>query len=691
MRYERLVFGLVRFGLCLLTGWLAPSAAPSAQAAAGGLTPGDVAGLRTVVEIAPSPGGAEVAYVLSVPREPFEEEDGQGWKELHVLDGEGISRRYVGGAVRVSDVAWHRESKGWAISFLAKRQGDEHTFLYSIPMAGGEARRVAAFEEDIEVYAWSPAGGQLAFLAKEPEEKSHTELSEKGFSQKIYEEDWRPKKVYILKVGEGQEKPRAVEIDGSVRDLMWGPAGERLVLKVSPTSLIDDSYLRTHLWVVDAVSSEVLAKIANPGKLGQVAWSPDGQRLALVSGVDQHDPKEGRLMVVDAAGGGLKDLIPNLQAHVERIAFRDDQHVIFLVGEGTGKRLGVVDVRGKKARTLLGGRGPVWTEMALLEDGGMVLIGSTPEHPGEVFRLPALSRRPRRLTHSNSAWLPNVRLAPQEVVKYRARDGLELEGVLIRPLDAKPGERVPLILVVHGGPESHFSNGWLTSSSRPGQTAAALGFAVFYPNYRASTGRGVEFSQLDHGDPAGKEFDDLVDGVDHLIASGLVDGKKVGITGSSYGGYATAWGATYYSERFAAGVMSVGISDKTSSVGTSDIPTELYNVHLRKWPWDDWQLFLERSPIYHVQKARTPLLILHGEEDTRVYPGQSLELYRFLKILGQVPVRLVFYPGEGHGNRRAASRLDYHLRQLRWFEHYLMGPGGEPPAKDLDYKAALGR
>jgi dipeptidyl aminopeptidase/acylaminoacyl peptidase len=270
------------------------------------------------------------------------------------------------------------------------------------------------------------------------------------------------------------------------------------------------------------------------------------------------------------------------------------------------------------------------------------------------------------------------------VVTYAARDGLAIEGILVRPLAPEPGRRAPLQLTVHGGPESHYSDGWLTSYSLPGQVAAARGFAVFYPNYRGSTGRGVAFSTSSQGDPAGREFDDLVDGVDHLVASGLVDAARVGVTGGSYGGYATAWLATRYSERFAAGVMFVGVSNLIGKLGTSEIPRELYLVHARRWPWEDYGLMLERSPIAYLAGARTPLLILHGEDDPRVHPSQSLELYRYLELRDQAPVRLVLYPGEGHGNRKSAARLDYHLRMLRWFEHYLMGPGGEPPPAELD-------
>jgi dipeptidyl aminopeptidase/acylaminoacyl peptidase len=280
-----------------------------------------------------------------------------------------------------------------------------------------------------------------------------------------------------------------------------------------------------------------------------------------------------------------------------------------------------------------------------------------------------------------------MRMAKQELVRFKARDGLELEGILIRPLDEQSGRRYPLILAVHGGPESRDTNGWRTSYSNPGQVAAAQGFAVFYPNYRGSTGRGVAFSRLSQGDPAGKEFDDLVDAVDHLIAIGLVDRDRVGITGGSYGGYASAWGATYYTERFRAAVMFVGISDKIAKVGTTDIANEEFLVHALKRPWEDWDFFRDRSPITHAGQSRTATLILHGAADPRVHPTQSMSLYRYLTLHGKTPVRLVLYPGEGHGNRRAASRLDYNLRLMQWMNHYLKGPGGDPPPYEIDYTA----
>ncbi len=407
----------------------------------------------------------------------------------------------------------------------------------------------------------------------------------------------------------------------------------------------------------------------------------------MISAADKNDPAPGRLIVASADSPALRDVLPDYQGHVADLAWSSNETIAFLGDEGTATVIGTVNADGSSLATTSTGE-IVGTALSISADGRTAaLVASSPKHGPEAY-LTEIGERPRsvRLTDSNP-WLSKLELAPQEVLTYKARDGLELQGILVRPLGVAPGVRVPLVLDVHGGPESHVRNGWVTGYSLPGQVLAARGIAVFLPNYRGSTGRGVAFSKLSQGDPAGKEFDDLVDAVDHLVASGLTDRSKVGVTGGSYGGFATAWCSTRYSDRFAAGVMFVGISDKISKTGTTDIPEEEYLVHARRRPWDDWQALLEHSPIYHIDKAKTPLLIMHGKEDPRVFPGQSLELYRFLKIRGQAPVRLVLYPGEGHGNLRAASRLDYNLRMIGWLTHYLQGAGGSMPPADLDYGA----
>ncbi len=641
-----------------------------------------VAMIRTVVEAQISPNGEQIAYVLSVPRIPFVDDDGGPWAELHVVDLEGKSRPFVTGKVNVRDVSWRPDSS--EILFLARRGGDEATALYAISVDGGEARKLYEHTAAIGAYDLDASGEKLAYVAGDETDKEQEGLRKAGFTQKVFEEDWKPDKVWVANLTDDEPQAKPLDLEGSAHAVQWNPDGTRLAVSLAPTPFVDDSYMNLKLVYVDPENGEIHGGYTPPGKMSTFRWSPDGARMAVIGTADRSDPLAGRLIVASVETGEARDLMPALEAHVAEIEWTTIDTVAYIADEGVWSRFGSVRLDGSGTTTVAASAGKVLGGLSLARDGTAVVLEESAEHPAEVAVIAEGKKEAKVLTNSNP-WLADMRFAKQERIEYLARDGLRIEGVLIHPLDEQPGQRYPLILYVHGGPEAREADGWTTSYARPGQVAAARGFAVFQPNYRSSTGRGVEFSKLDHGDIAGKEFDDLVDAIDHLAATGLADPQKVGITGGSYGGYATAWAATALSERFAAAVMLVGISDQISKIGSTDIPEELFEVHHRKRVWEDWQFFLERSPIYHAAKAKTPLLILHGEEDTRVPTDQSRELYRLIKMQTDTPVRLVLYPGEGHGNRRAASRYDYNLRMIRWMEHYLKGPGGDPPTYQLKY------
>jgi len=660
---------------------LVPAATLCAQAS-DVLTAHKVAELRNVGAAQISPDGARVAYTLAVPRNPGVDEDGASWTELHLYErASGVSKPFVTGKVNVSGLAWTPD--GRAIAFLSKRNDDKHTALYTIPIDGGEARRAAGLGEAISSFDLHGDGARVALVGLEPLPEAKKKAQEKGFRQELYEEDLRQARVWVGALNDEANKPAKLALDGHVYKALWSPVDDRLAVSIAPTPTVDDSYMRTRIQIVD-LAGKVLAKIDNPGKLGEFAWSPDGKHIALISAGDIHDPTAGRLMLAPASGGAPAELRPNLEGDVMAFDWQSADSLLAVYAYGVWTAFEKLGLDGS-AKTLVAPGGPVLAGFSLSSDGlSAAFSASTPTHASELFTMSHGDAGPARRTDSNP-WLASTRLAPQELVKFKARDGLALEGLLVRPLDEQKGQRYPLVMYVHGGPESHHSNNWLTNYGDPAQTMAARGFAVMHTNYRGSTGRGMAFAKLSQGDAAGKEFDDLIDAIDHLVASGLVANDKVAVTGGSYGGYATAWLSTRYSERIAAGVMFVGISDKISKVGTTDIPDEEYYVHARKRIWEDWQFALERSPIFHAGNCKTPLLILHGKDDPRVNPGQSHELYRHLKLRDQAPVRLVLYPGEGHGNRKAAARLDYNLRMQQWIEHYLIGPKGPPPPLELDY------
>jgi dipeptidyl aminopeptidase/acylaminoacyl peptidase len=393
------------------------------------------------------------------------------------------------------------------------------------------------------------------------------------------------------------------------------------------------------------------------------------------------------LYVASSSGGERRELVPEYLGHVSNFVWGDEGNVRWLGNRGVytdwattslyqTQPPGPAPQSGPIVRTVHGNPG----------QDAVAAIADTPQHPAELYLLRE-GAEPARLTHSNP-FLGEREFAKQETITYQARDGLELEAILIHPLTRERGGN-PLVVMAHGGPEANFSNGWMTSYSQPGQVFSANGYAVVYPNYRGSTGRGIEFSKLDQHDYAEEEFNDLVDAKRHLVEEGLVDPDRVGITGGSYGGYASMWSASALTEEYAAAVAFVGISDQLSKFGTGDIPYEMYNVHALAWPWDDWMWLLKRSPIYHADKTKTPLLIMGGDKDPRVHPGQSLEMYRFVKIRTDTPVRLVIYPGEVHGNRNTAAQYDYSLRLMRWMDHYLKGTGGEAPPYELDHAERL--
>ena len=658
------------------------------------MTPSDVTKIMQVVDVALSPGGEHIAYVLQVQREPGVDEDGPAYRELHVSDPEGYSRPFVTGKVNLSKVRGSPD--GRRITSLAKRFDDKHKSLYAIAIDGGESRRVVGHETAISDYAFSPDGGRVAFLAKEKRDKAYEAAKEQGYNAKVYEEEPRFTRLWFGELERGlvpkDAKPTAVSLEGSVSTLSFSPSGEAMALSIAPTSSIDDHYMKRQVHLFNVETKALAGKLETQGKIGAARFSPSGDKIAMIASADLNDPSSGRLMVGSAEGGALTPALPvDAEEHVSDFDWLDDDTLVFLSGRGVQTVVGTVKADGSNASVLVGPEGPVFWRLSVSRKAKRAaLVGDSPTFPAEAFIADLERPGPAKRLTAHNPWLKEIHLGRQEAVTYTARDGLEIGGILIHPaVKAPESERVPLLLVVHGGPESHVRNGWVTGYSRPGQTGAAKGWAVFYPNYRGSTGRGVDFSKKGQADYAGAEFDDLVDAIAHFDAQGLIDPKKVGITGGSYGGFASAWGATKLTEHFAASVMFVGITNQISKAGTTDIPNEMFLVHSRRWPWEHWDWFRERSPIHYVEQARTPILIMHGEQDTRVHPSQSLELYRYLKLVDKTPARLVLYPNEGHGNRKAAARFDYSLRQLRWFEHYLAGPGGAPPPHPLDHSKAL--
>ncbi|WP_176521730.1 S9 family peptidase [Longimonas halophila] len=660
---SRLLLMLVAVGL-----WSLPM--PSA---AQGLTPMQEAMLQSVSNTTVDAEGDFIAFTRTQPVDP-REENASPASHLFALDTDTGEEEALYTEGSVGNITFRPEHG--TLTFLTARDGDNGRALYEMDPETGEMTQLYAFDRSMISYAWAPDGDRIVFSSPEELDISEAELP---YEPNLYEENRPNRLAYTVDVTAEAEAQR-LNVEGTVYLMNWSPSGDRLAITVAPSPEVDDFYMAQSVVIVDAGSGNVTADIDNEGKIGQIEWSPSGDRLALRAGHDLHDPTDGRIMVVGAADSATpENIFPEFEGKFEQIAWTGDDTIHFLASESVETSFGTIAPNGTNFTRRVELGGPIMTSFAPTANGEVAFTAHTPSHPPEVYWLGTDADTPERMTTSNPE-LADIEMGEQRVVSYTAADGqFTIDGLLILPVDYEAGTQVPVITVVHGGPEAHYSNGWLTRYSDPGQMGAAQGFAVFYPNYRGSTGRGIDFTYSSQGDLAGREFDDIVDGVDFLIDEGIADPDRVGVTGGSYGGYATAWMSTYYTERFAAGVMNVGISNNISKWGTSDIPEELFLVHARSRIWNSWMDMLKRSPVYHAGQANTPLLIAHGEEDTRVHPAQSMELYRHIKVRRpDVPLRMVTYPNEGHGYGRSTAQLDYTLRMMRWFDTYLNGSATTP-------------
>lgn len=645
----------------------------------------DLFQLRQAGQVMITPAGSQTVFTVSVPRDiRTGESDGTPRSHLYVADMPGALRALVSGEESVGGTALHPD--GESVTYIARREGDERPALYRVPLAGGEPERLYHPETAMQGYVLSSDGAYLYFVGRDPDVPDMTALRERGFRANVYEENQQASWVWRVDLNDEARAAEPLDLDGHAGAIELSADGSRLAVALAPSPSVDDAMMEQRWVFVNTQNGDVVATVETPGKLGMGRFSPDGSQFAFLAGINRADATAGTIHVADTATGTYVQIAADAEQHIRDFAWNGD--TIFALAHVRQSSAWVSYSPSGEELMREEHAGYVAHSVSLDAAGDTVaFVADSPAHPRDVY-VAAMGEIPARWADLNP-WLADRTLADQRVVRWTARDGVEVEGVLITPQGEAPENGWPMITVVHGGPEAHDHNGWLTGYSRPGQIGAGEGFAIFYPNYRGSTGRGFGFIELDHLNPPGEEFEDIVDGVGHLADEGIIDAARVGITGGSYGGFASAWGATVASEHFAASVPFVALTDLVSFMGNTDIPVEMVDVHFIHYPWENWEWYFEHSPIMNAHGSTTPTLVMHGEADTRVAPSQGYILYRYLKIAGEAPVRLVTYPGEGHGLRNAAAQFDYAHRLMGWMRHYLQGPGGEIPSSDLDYDALL--
>ncbi len=656
-------------------------------------TPEDLMKLERYSIYQLSPDGKELIYSLSTPRTANEAPGSAHSKYFRMNLKTKEPKPLFEKGVKGSSPQYSPDGK--YLAFTWRKEG-ELTQVWAEPVKGGEMIQLTHAKNGVNFFKWQPDGNGIAYLSTEPKTAKEAELKMRGYDFIFYEENLKSDHLFIVNFDAKFENntQKVLISDGHVWDCEFSPDGKWLAFSTSDKNLIDYRYMFRKIKVLDLETGEVVKDVGNIGKLGNYVFNQDGSQLAFASALNINDHAVSQAFTYSIENEKITNHTPaNFKGHVSWVGWKDNEELLVYSGEGVYPKIWSKTLENDERNVLLDAEssGIIFgTPLATGDSKTFVFTGNTPYDASNIYLWDGKSDL-NKITELNPQ-MKNFTFGEQEVIRFKARDGMEIEGLLIKPVGFESDKRYPLVLYVHGGPESHHDNGWLSRYSRPGQVMAGKGYLVAYLNYRASTGYGVDFGMEGFMDPAGKEFDDLADGIDYLVAEKGADRERVGLAGGSYGGYAAAWFATYYTEYVKAVGVFVGISNVVSKRGTTDIAWEEMLVHSGKPLEEQWQMNLERSPVYWAHQSKTATLIYGGADDPRVNPEQSLQLYRRMKMNDHPAVRLVQYPGEGHGNRKQVGQIDVLYRHMDWFDWYvkdLKPLDGPMPPLDISDKYGL--
>ncbi len=669
-------------------GQVSPAAEPARP-----LRPADLSTLREVSEPRISPDGLWVAYTVETTDTTLDERSTDLW--MTRWDG-SRTVQLTYSKQSESHPRWSPDGQG--LAFLSDRgEGDDpKTQVWLMDRAGGEARKLTKQPGGVSDFAWSPDGARLALIATDPDpdEASAAEGKPEGGKKKTpkpividryqFKEDVSGYLLHLrdhLYVFDLTTSKAELLTPGDFDEALpsWSPDGKRIAFS-SKRGGDPDRHENWDVFVIEARAGAASRKLTrfegadnDPAWGSPPAWSPDGTRIAYLQGgppkYRDYDPPQ--LAVIPAAGGEPRLLTPTLDRAASAPAWSTDgRSVSFLLEDDRSVVLARVRADGGAVERLTPTEG-VTLAFDLGPEGRLAILQTTALKPAEVVALEPTGMRP--LSKQNEGLLKSFSLGAVQGVEWKSGDGTEVHGLLFKPPGFQPGRRYPTIVYIHGGPvaqdQFEFDDIRLF--------LAGDGYLVFAPNYRASSGRGRDFSRAIYADWGHLEVQDVLAGVDALVARGLADPERLGIGGWSYGGMMTDY-TIATDTRFKAAVSGASIANQITGYGTDQYVRQ-YEGEFGP-PWKGIDLYLRSSyPFFHADRIKTPTLFLCGERDFNVPLINSEQMYQALRSLN-VPTKLVIYPGQHHGLAKPSYRQDKLERYLNWFGSYLK-PEAEPIAK----------
>jgi len=625
----------------------------------------DIVSARSAEAFTVSPDG-KVAFVVSEPSDDLSRTTTRIWL-LDEAAPKG-ARPVTSAEHRAAQPRFSRDGR---LAYLAE---DKKGVMQVAILAGlAEPRLITRFARGVDTLEWSPDGRSLLVVAAPDPCLERKKAVERKDDATDVDADAPKSQMWLVSPDGGKPRPIGPR-DGHIVRIAWSPNGKRIAFLESPSSHLDSILSMARLRLMDSkgrgactlIRMHGLDSCGVPGATPR--FSPDGSYLAVNRCGDKKHMGPDTVWVIRCSDGRATEIDREADERAILPRWLDNQTLAYLQTLHVHRVLRRAYTDGKKAAMLVDMPGFI-NDYEISPDGKRVFFSyfeST--RPIEVYSVDASGGVPKQLTRIN-AQFDRIHHASAELIRWKSREGWDLEGLFYRPVSGKPPYAT--VVIPHGGPHGQSNNAHDPIS----QVYAANGYAVFLPNFRGSTGRGIAFYRSIIGDWGEGPAGDIVRGVKMLVRSGLADEKRLVIHGGSYGGYMTAW-LIAHTQIFRAAVAHAPVIDGLSMWGTTDIPGFV--------AWDFrargegmHEAFVRQSPSTYLHRAKTPTLVTVGEKDVRVPPGQAQELYTALKSAG-VPTALVVYPREGHGIGEPVHRINHMRRCLAWFAKHL---GDSAPAR----------
>jgi dipeptidyl aminopeptidase/acylaminoacyl peptidase len=567
------------------------------------------------------------------------------------------------------------------LAFTSSRSGTNQVWVIGVD--GGEAEPITSAEPGVGNYSWSPDGSRIAFTMTDPKSDEEKKADREKRDVILVDQNFKFTHIYVVPVtpnAEGKRPAtRLTEGNFQVNSFDWTPDGAAIVFAHQPDPRINTGRLSGDISVVRLADRATSKLVSTGGVDDSPRVSPDGRTVAFVStGTQIERVGLGDVYVVPLSGGTPRKLADTHDRSPAMLGWSTDgRDVIISESVRTLRHVFALPADGSPPRPITSGSG-IFGLPSFSRDGStMALTFENSDTPADVFVSPVDRLAMTQLTHVNSD-MPRPTLGRTELLTWKSKDGkYDIDGLLTYPVNYRPGTRVPLILNVHGGPAGVFAQSFTaTPSPYILQFFAQQGYAILRPNPRGSTGYGKEFRYANVKDWGFGDMDDLMAGVDRVIAMGVAHTDSLALMGWSYGGYMTSFAVTR-TDRFKAASMGAGLPNLISMTTTTDIPDYLVS-HMGGEFWNDYATYEKHSAIYRIANVKTPTQVIHGANDLRVPFTQGQEFYVALQRRG-VPTEMVVYPRTGHGPSEPKFVMDVSLRILTWFDKHL---GRRPTTTD---------